>query len=89
MLKEQVRQAGKIYYLPLEITNQGDLAAEEVMIMVRLTSTESGDDQPEPEEKQVTIGLLSGGSTADAVLAFKNDPSKGQLEAEVVSYVKP
>lgn len=85
-LKEEMRQAGEAYYLPLEVINHGTKTAEDVTVRLTLTAK---DGKSEPEENEVTITLLAGGSTGDAVVVFKQDPTQGQLEATVVSYVKP
>ena len=79
----EVRSEGDSYYLPLSITNSGDLTGEEVEVEATLTSGE------EEETSAVTIAFLAGGETESATAVFSSDPREGELEVRVVGYNEP
>jgi uncharacterized protein (TIGR02588 family) len=79
-LVADLRQDGGRYYLPLEVTNRGDDAAEDVVVradLVRDGATETA---------EFTIDVLAGGETTEATVVFGQDPTAGTLAAGVVSF---
>ena len=81
---DQIRQVQDRYYLPVEITNVGGETAEEVTVRISLASVNG---QTEPAE--VTIAFLAGHASANATVAFREDPSQGEVMVDVVSYLEP
>lgn len=81
---ERVEQRSGDYYLPLTITNRGDVTVEDVTVEVSLAPP-SGT----PETSDVTIDFLAGHATEDAVVVFSEDPEVGELTVDVVSYLSP
>ena len=81
---QQVRQAGDRYYLPVEVTNTGDKTAEDVRVGVSLTSAGSG-----KASSQLRFMFLAGHETSRGTVVFKEDPSKGDLSVDAVSFLQP
>ncbi len=73
-LMEEVRQEGGSYYLPLDITNNGDRTAEDIEVMLSL-DTGHGD----PETMQFQVQFLDGGETENQTVIFQNNPAEGEL----------
>ncbi len=73
-LIEEVRQEGDSYYLPLDITNNGDRTAENVEVMLSLDTGEG-----EPETMQFQVQFLDGGETENQTVVFQNNPTEGEL----------
>lgn len=73
-LMEEVRQEGESYYLPLDITNNGDKTAENIEVMLSLDTGEG-----DPETMQFQVQFLDGGETENQTVIFQNDPSEGEL----------
>ena len=80
-LAEEIRHEGETYYLPVTVTNEGDLTAADVVVVAELTT---GADPPETAE--FTIDFLAGGETAEATVAFTADPTAGDLTVGVASF---
>ena len=49
--REEVRQEGEAYYLPVEVTNGGDLAARDVRVQITLGPPAGGAEAGEPGEQ--------------------------------------
>jgi uncharacterized protein (TIGR02588 family) len=79
----EVRQSEDAYYLPINITNDGDMAVGDVEVELSLASEGS-----EPETIAFTVLFLAGGETSQEIVAFSNDPSKGEL-SQVVGFHEP
>jgi uncharacterized protein (TIGR02588 family) len=72
------------YYVPFELTNQGDLTAESVQVIAELRS---GDEVVETGEQQ--IDFLSSHETESGTFIFSRDPRQGELVIRVASYKHP
>jgi uncharacterized protein (TIGR02588 family) len=79
----EVRQSEDAYYLPVNITNDGDLAVGDVEVELSLASEGS-----EPETIAFTVLFLAGGETSQEIVVFSSDPSKGEL-SQVVGFHEP
>jgi uncharacterized protein (TIGR02588 family) len=79
----EVRQSEDAYYLPINITNDGDMAVGDVEVELSLASEGS-----EPETIAFTVLFLAGGETSQEIVAFSTDPSKGEL-SQVVGFHEP
>lgn len=79
----EVRQESGTYYLPVDIENTGMEAAEDVVIRFTVR------DGQREEVAEVTVRILSGGGTQEAVVAFRIRPAPGNVEAAVVGYLRP
>lgn len=82
-LLDETREESGVHYLPLEIRNTGERTAED--IVVRVTVRE-GDRE---ESAEITVRILAGGGTEEAVAAFTIPPTRGNVEARVVGYLRP
>lgn len=72
------------YYLPVSVKNEGDEAAEELLLRATLTG-----EGLEKEEVELTIPALGGGQHEDAVFVFRQDPATGTLEILPAGFVAP
>ena len=73
---EEVRQAEAGYYLPIDITNNGDLLAQNVQVALTFTPEEG-----EPEEVQFEVQFLNGRETASRTVVLRADPSGTELSS--------
>ena len=80
---ESVRQAAGAYYLPVEITDQGDQTAGGLWVEVTLDSGEDG-----RESARLHVEFLDGGITEEGVVVFRQNPAEGRL-VHTVSFLKP
>lgn len=80
---EQHHYAGG-YYLPVSVTNEGDEAAQELLLRATLTGPGL-----EKEEVEFTIPSLGGGQHADAMFVFRQDPAAGTLVILPVGFLVP
>lgn len=76
---EEVRVEGDRYYLPVEIENTGDQAAEDVLVIV---IQRVGDEEVEHE---LLIDYLAGHGRADAIAVLSEDPRSAEVTIEVRS----
>lgn len=81
---EETRESGARFYVPITITNEGGLTAQDVVVTGEL---DTGEGQPESGE--VTITFLSGGESEEAELVFTADPNEGDLTVGPTSFVYP
>lgn len=79
---EHVRSEGGRHYLPIEVGNRGDQAAEAVVVMV---VQRVGDRDVEHE---VVIDYLAGNGTAKATAVLLEDPRRVQVRVEVRSFLR-
>jgi uncharacterized protein (TIGR02588 family) len=90
--REEVRQEGEAYYLPVEVTNEGDLAARDVRVRVTLGAP-AGDAAAgagEAEVAELLLDFVPGGGRAGGTAVFRQDPRRaGGPAAVVTSYVDP
>jgi len=80
---EEVRRDGDTYYLPVQVTNEGDRTAEDVQVQLTLEAGEG-----EPASATFTIRFLAGGEGKRGVVAFQTDPSAGEIRSSV-SFIEP
>lgn len=73
-----------LYYLPIDVTNRGDETAQDLLIQVSIVSP----DRP-TQTGQIEIRFLGGGATSQATLAFRQNPARGHLQVDRVSFVRP
>lgn len=81
---QQVRQEGGAYYLPVEVTNKGDKTAEDVRIEVSLSP-----DGRQKTSSELRTMFLAGHETSRGTVVFGEDPRRGALTTEVISYLQP
>lgn len=79
-LLEEVRAEGGRYYLPVEIENTGDQAAEDVLVIVIQGVGE------EEVEHELLIDYLAGNGTADATAVLAEDPRSAEVTIEVRTF---
>ena len=79
-LLDEVRVEGGRYYLPVEIENTGDQAAEAVLVVVVQRVGE------QDVEHELLIDYVAGGATADATVVLREDPRRVEVRVEVRSF---
>lgn len=79
-----VRETDHGYYVPIAITNDGGLTAQDVMVTGELVLGEE-----EPETAEVTIDFLAGGESEQAELVFSAHPDEGEFTVAPTSYLVP
>lgn len=72
------------YYVPITITNDGGLTAQDVTVAGEL---DLGEEMPESAE--VTITFLAGGESEQAGLVFSAHPDEGEFSVRPTSYLVP
>ncbi|HET6512727.1 MAG TPA: hypothetical protein VFH43_11085 [Candidatus Kapabacteria bacterium] len=75
---EQLREVRSQFYLPVEVTNNGNRTAE----AVKIAGTVGG------ETRDFEISFLDGEEKARGTLVFTQDP-RAQLKLEVISFREP
>ena len=70
-----------IFYVPVQVTNTGDEPAQEIQVRVEL---QSGD---QTETAVFTIDLLAAGESEEGTAVFRSDPSQGEIQTVVESFV--
>jgi uncharacterized protein (TIGR02588 family) len=81
---EGLRHEQSGYYLPVEVTNEGDQTVEDVIVEAEL---DTGEGQPQTAE--ITVMFLAGGERATGTFVFEDDPSQGDLTVHATSYKNP
>ncbi len=81
---EEIRQAGGAYYLPVDVTNRGERTAEDVRVQVSLSS-----GQGQQETSQFSLKFLAGSATERGTVIFREDPLKGNITVDAISFRKP
>ena len=81
---EAVRGEAEAYYLPVEIANRGDRTAEDVRVQLVLSA-----DQGRRQAAELRIDFLPGGGTASGTAVFQDDPARGRLAVEMLSFLEP
>jgi uncharacterized protein (TIGR02588 family) len=69
------------FYLPVTVTNTGDEPAQAIQVRVEL---QSGD---QTETAVFTIELLAAGESEEGTAVFRDDPSQGEIQAVVESFL--
>lgn len=81
---DELRTNANLYYLPVDVMNQGDRTAEAAQIQAEL---DAGSGQPEMAE--FTVSFLAGGEKVRGTFIFQNDPEQGELTVRAISYKEP
>lgn len=81
-LVDEVRVEGDRFYLPIEISNSGDQAAEAILVVVVQRVGE------EDVEHEFLIDYLAGHGTADAIAVLTEDPRRAQVRVDVRSFLR-
>lgn len=77
----ELRQAGDVYSLPIEVTNQGTVAVQEVLVRAEVSG-----EGASTETAEFTLDVLAGGETREATVVFRTDPATHDLTVGVVSF---
>lgn len=80
---DAVRHQAPLYYVPIRVANRGGKAAEDLLVRVTLVSSDSR------ETTEVQFPVLAGGESADATVAFRQDPAGGTIQTSSVGYARP
>lgn len=80
---DKLRQDDSAYYVPVQVTNEGDRTVEDVTIEGELAV----DGQVETAE--ITVTFLAGGERVTGAFVFSQDPSQGELTVRPISYKDP
>jgi uncharacterized protein (TIGR02588 family) len=81
---DAVREDEGIWYLPVEIRNDGARTVANARIEAELDTGEL-----RPQVAEVTVDYLAGGERVRATLIFASDPTTGTLTARATSYSDP
>lgn len=81
---EDVREMDAGYYVPIRVTNNGGMTAQDLVVSGEL---DLGDG--EPETADITISFLAGGETESAEMVFSAHPDDGELTIGPTSFLKP
>lgn len=81
---DAMRESGDRFYVPITITNNGGLTAQDVIVTGEL---DTGEGQPEIAE--VTITFLAGNESEEAELVFTANPNDGDLTVGPTSFIYP
>lgn len=79
---ERMRAEGGRYYLPIEIGNRGDQAAEAVLVVVVQRVGERD------LEHELVVDYLAGHGTAKATAVLVEDPRTARVRVEVRSFLQ-
>jgi uncharacterized protein (TIGR02588 family) len=79
----EVRQSAGWFFVPVDVTNEGDLTAADVQVVVELTVGE------EVIDGEQVVDFLGGSETERLIFSFDTDPSEGELTVRVASYAQP
>lgn len=79
-----VRQEGDAFYLPVEISNRGDLTVEDIQVQISLSSSRG-----QHHLARLSLKLLAGGDTEQGVVVFPADPRQGDLTVDSISFFEP
>jgi uncharacterized protein (TIGR02588 family) len=69
------------FYPPITVTNIGDESAQGIQVRVELQSGE------QTETAVFTIELLAAGESEEGTAVFRADPSQGEIQAVVESFL--
>ena len=82
-LAGEAREKGQKWFVPVEVSNEGDLTAENLQVAAELVVG------AETFEADQTLDFLAGGESQRLEFVFDEDPSKGELTVEVTGYREP
>lgn len=80
---DALREDAGLFYLPVDIANRGEQAAEEVLVRV---TVRNGEDE---ESAELTVPLLAGGGAEEGVTVFRIRPIEGGIDARVIAFLRP
>jgi uncharacterized protein (TIGR02588 family) len=80
---EDLQQAGGLYYLPIEVTNQGGDAAEDLILRLSVTYADGNQQTVE-----LNVGFLAAGGVVRAMVALPRDPSEALIEVDTIGYLE-
>lgn len=72
-----------VFVVPVEVTNQGDAAAENVQVAAELQLGE------ETFEADQVVDFLAAGETEELQFVFEDDPEDGELMVRVTGFSRP
>jgi uncharacterized protein (TIGR02588 family) len=78
-----VTQMGDQFFVPVEVVNRGDEAAEQVQVQAELTIA----DQTQTADQ--VVDFLGAGESRRLTFVFDDDPAGGELVTRVVSFAEP
>lgn len=81
-LGEPVQQT-QHFSVPIVVTNQGDIPAEDVVVQVTL------DGSAAQEQAEFSVAYLPSGGAGAGWATFTSDPRSGTLAARIVGYTTP
>lgn len=81
---DRVRQIGDVYYVPIDVANGGDLTAQDVRIVLAHAS-----DGDRVQSSELRFEYLAGGETARGTVSFRQDPSRGSVGVDTLSFLEP
>lgn len=79
----EVREAAGRFYVPVDVTNEGDLTAADVQVLAELTIAGKTVDGEQ------TVDFLAGQETERLVFSFDDDPRTGDLVVRVGGHSQP
>lgn len=79
----EIQEAAGRFYVPVDVTNEGDLTAADVQVIAELTI---GGETVDGEQ---TVAFLAGSETERLVFSFDDDPADGELVVRVGGFSKP
>lgn len=79
----EVREAAGRFFVPVDVTNEGDLTAADVQVIAELTI---GGEVVDAEQ---LVDFLAGSETERVVFSFDDDPRRGDLVVRVGGYARP
>jgi uncharacterized protein (TIGR02588 family) len=79
----EARESAGAHFVPVDVTNHGDLTAADVQVVAELTV-----DGQVTDGEQV-VDFLAGGETERLVFSFDQDPREGDLVVRVGGYRQP
>lgn len=82
-LRGEVREAAGRFYVPVDVTNEGDLTAADVQVLAELTIDGKTFDGEQ------TVDFLAGQETERLVFSFDDDPRSGELVVRVAGHSQP
>lgn len=71
------------FSVPIVVTNQGDIPAEDVVVQVTL------DANAQQEQAEFSVSYLPSGGSGEGWATFVSDPRSGTLATRVVGYTTP
>jgi uncharacterized protein (TIGR02588 family) len=80
---DEIRQEREVYYVPVEVKNEGDRTVEDLTVEGELITN------GQIETAEFTITYLAAGERATGAFIYTEDPLEGELTVRPVSYMDP